>query len=40
LVTNCKAYKEMLEKEKKLNAIGELANTVSKEIPPADQGNF
>jgi len=40
LVTNCKVYKEMLEKEKKLGSIGESANTVSKEIPPTDQGNF
>ena len=40
LVTNCEVYKEMLEKEKKLSAIGELANTVTKEIPSADQGNF
>ena len=40
LITNCKAYKEMLEKEKKLSEIGELANTVTKEIPSADQGNF
>ena len=40
LVTDCIVYKEMLEKEKKLSAIGELANTVTKEIPSADQGNF
>ena len=40
LVTNCKAYKEMLEKEKKLNAIGELTNTLNKEITSKDQGNF
>jgi len=30
----------MLEKEKKLSAIGELANTVNKEIPSTDHGNF
>ena len=40
LVTTCIVYKEMLEKEKKLSAIGESANTVSKEIPSADHGNF
>ena len=40
LVSNCKVYKEMLEKEKKLSEIGELANTVTKIIPSADQGNF
>ncbi len=40
LVTNCEVYKEMLEKEKKLSAIGELTNTVTKEIPSVDQGNF
>ncbi len=40
LVTNCKAYKEMLEKEKKLSEIGELSNTLTKEIPSADHVNF
>ena len=40
LVSNCKVYNEMLEKEKKLSAIGESANTVKKEIPSADHGNF
>ena len=40
LVTNCIVYNEMLEKEKKLSAIGESANTANKEIIPADQGNF
>ena len=40
LITNCEVYKEMLEKEKKLSAIGESANTLNKEINPSDQGNF
>ena len=40
LVNSCTVYKEMLEKEKKLSAIGESANTVNKEITTADQGNF
>ena len=40
LVLNCKVYNEMLEKEKKLSAIGESANTVNKEITSADHGNF
>ncbi|MDC0230130.1 ABC transporter transmembrane domain-containing protein, partial [Deltaproteobacteria bacterium] len=40
LVTNCEVYNAMLEKEKKLSAIGESVNTVNKEIPSADHGNF
>ena len=40
LITNCKAYKEMLEKENKLSEIGQLASTVTKENPTADQVNF
>ena len=40
LVNSCIVYKEMLEKEKKLSAIGESANTVTNEIPSADHGNF
>ena len=40
LVTNCIVYNEMLEKEKKLSAIGESANTTNKEIPSVDHGNF
>ena len=40
LITNCKAYMEMLEKEKKLSEIGELANKATKENPTADQLNF
>jgi len=40
LVINCEVYKEMLEKEKKLSAIGDLENTVTNEIPSEDHGNF
>ena len=40
LVTNCKAYEEMLKKEKKLSENGQLASTVTKENPSTDQGNF
>ena len=40
LISNCVTYNEMLEKEKKLSAIGESANIVKKEIPSADHGNF
>ena len=40
LISNCKVYKEMLEKEKKLSAIGESANTLNKENTKVDQKNF
>ena len=40
LVNSCKVYKEMLEKEKKLSAIGESANTLNKENAKVDQRNF
>ena len=40
LIASCVVYKEMLEKEKKLSAIGESANTVKTEITSMDQGNF
>ena len=40
LVNNCIVYKEMLEKEKKLSAIGESVNTVTQKNVSADQGNF
>ena len=40
LVINCEVYKEMLEKEKKLSAIGESANTLNKEITSKDRENF
>ena len=40
LVSNCTVYKEMLEKERKLSAIGDSEITVNKGITPADQGNF
>ena len=40
LILNCLVYNEMLEKEKKLSAIGESVNTVEKENHSADHGNF
>ena len=40
LVTNCEVYKEMLEKEKKLSAIGESVNKLNKEISSRDQGKI
>ena len=40
LIINCEIYRQMLEKEKKLSAIGESKNTGTKEIPPADHDNF
>jgi ATP-binding cassette subfamily B protein len=40
LIINCEVYRQMLEKEKKLSAIGESKNTGTKEIPPVDQENF
>jgi len=40
LIINCEIYRQMLEKEKKLSAIGESKNTGTKEIPPVDQDNF
>ncbi len=40
LIINCEIYRQMLEKEKKLSAIGESKNTETKEIPPADHDNF
>ena len=40
LIINCKVYRQMLEKEKKLSEIGESKNTGTKEIPPVDQENF
>jgi len=40
LIINCEVYRQMLEKEKKLSAIGESKNTGTKEIPPVDQDNF
>ncbi len=40
LVNSCIVYKEMLEKEKKLSAIGESANTLNKENAKVDQRNF
>jgi len=40
LIINCEIYRQMLEKEKKLSAIGESKNTGTKEIPPVDKENF
>ena len=40
LINSCKVYIEMLEKEKKLSAIGESANTLNKENTKVDQKNF
>ena len=40
LIINCEFYRQMLEKENKLSAIGESKNTGTKEIPPVDQDNF
>ena len=40
LIINCEVYRQMLEKEKKLSAIGESKNTGTKEIPPVNQDNF
>ena len=40
LVNSCIVYKEMLEKEKKLSAIGESANTLNKDNTKVDQRNF
>ena len=40
LIINCEIYRQMLEKEKKLSAIGESKNTGTKEIPPEDIDNF
>jgi len=40
LIINCEIYRQMLEKEKKLSAIGDSKNTGTKEIPPVDQDNF
>ena len=40
LIINCEVYRQMLEKEKKLSAIGESKITGTKEIPPVDQDNF
>ena len=40
LIINCEVYRQMLEKEKKLSAIGESKNTGTKEIPPVGHDNF
>jgi len=40
LVVNCEIYRQMLEKEKKLSAIGEADTAVKKEISHIDHENF
>ena len=40
LVVNCAIYRQMLEKEKKLSAIGEADTAVKKEISHIDHENF
>ena len=40
LVVNCEIYRQMLEKEKKLSAIGESDTAVIKEISHIDNENF
>ena len=40
LVINCEVYKELLQKEEKLSAIGDSKNSGTKEIPSVDQENF
>jgi ABC-type multidrug transport system fused ATPase/permease subunit len=40
LIIKCEFYRQMLEKEKKLSAIGELINNGTKEIPPMDKDDF
>ena len=40
LVVNCGIYRQMLEKEKKLSAIGEADTAVKKEISHIDHENF
>jgi len=40
LIINCEVYRQMLEKEKKLSAIGESETAVTKEISDVDKDNF
>ena len=40
LINNCEVYRQMLEKEKKLSAIGESETEVTKEISDVDKDNF
>ena len=40
LIINCEVYRQMLEKEKKLSAIGESETSVTKEISDVDKDNF
>ena len=40
LIINCEIYRQMLEKEKKLSAIGESETAVTKEISHIDKNNF
>jgi len=40
LIINCEVYRQMLEKEKKLSAIGESETEVTKKISDIDKDNF
>ena len=40
LIINCEVYRQMLEKEKKLSAIGESETEVTKKISDVDKDNF
>jgi len=40
LIINCEVYRQMLEKEKKLSAIGESETAVTKKISDVDKDNF
>jgi len=40
LINNCEVYRQMLEKEKKLSAIGESETEVTKKISDVDKDNF
>ena len=40
LINNCEVYKQMLEKEKKLSAIGESETEETKKISDVDKDNF
>jgi ABC-type multidrug transport system fused ATPase/permease subunit len=40
LIINCEFYRQMLEKEKKLSAIGESETAVTKKISDVDKDNF
>ena len=40
LIINCEVYRQMLEKEEKLSAIGESETAVTKKISDVDRDNF